>query len=151
MVCIRETMLSLKQSSKRLIEDKIQAHGVGRLFKVLEDRIKTPGRWFDHSSPVCRPIMRSLSKAWKGYDVAWVEEAQTLSQWSLDLLLPTIRKPGSKLWFKDPRTPPNENNGRSFGDPVDVMFRGGEPPPNSIIVNVNFYDNPWPSDESRSR
>jgi hypothetical protein len=52
------------------------------------------------------------------------------------------------LWFKDPLTPPHENNGRSFGDPVDVMFRGGELPPNSIIVDANFYDNPWPSDES---
>jgi hypothetical protein len=62
-------------------------------------------------------------KSLEGYDVAWVEEAQTLSQRSLDLLLPTIRKPGSKLWFKDPRTPPHENNGRSFGDPVAVMFR----------------------------
>ena len=75
-------------------------------------------------------------KSLEGYDVAWVEEAQTLSQRSLDLLLPTIRKPGSKLWFKDPLTPPHENNGRSFSDPVDVMFRGGELPPNSTIVDA---------------
>jgi phage terminase large subunit len=93
MVCIRETMLSLKQSSKRLIEDKIQAHGVGALFRVLEDRIKTPGDGLIIFTGMQTHNAESI-KSLEGYDVAWVEGAQTLSQRSLDLLLPTIRKPG---------------------------------------------------------
>jgi hypothetical protein len=42
-VCIREVQKSLIQSSKRLIESKIQQLGVGDQFKILHDRIITPG------------------------------------------------------------------------------------------------------------
>ena len=38
-------------------------------------------------------------KSYEGYDICWVEEAQMVSKMSLDLLLPTIRKPGSEFWF----------------------------------------------------
>ena len=37
-------------------------------------------------------------KSLEGFDIAWVEEAQTLSARSLSLLRPTIRKEGSELW-----------------------------------------------------
>ena len=42
-VCIREVQRSLDQSVKRLIEDKIQALGLGRHFRVQADRILTIG------------------------------------------------------------------------------------------------------------
>jgi phage terminase large subunit len=42
-VCIREVQKTLAQSSKRLIESKIEQLGVGREFEVLKDQIKTPG------------------------------------------------------------------------------------------------------------
>jgi phage terminase large subunit len=74
-------------------------------------------------------------KSLEGYDRAWVEEAQSLSQRSLDLLRPTIRKPGSELWFSwNPNQPT---------DPVDLLLRGGNLPPDSSVVEVNYLDNPW--------
>jgi hypothetical protein len=55
------------------------------------------------------------------YDIAWVEEAATVSQASLDALIPTIRRPSSEIWWS--------YNPRYASDPVDSMFRGDDPPP----------------------
>jgi phage terminase large subunit len=74
-------------------------------------------------------------KSLEGYDRAWVEEAQSLSQHSLDLLRPTIRKPDSELWFTW--------NPRNEDDPVDALLRGPEPPPSATVIEVNYADNPW--------
>jgi len=74
-------------------------------------------------------------KSLEGYDRAWVEEAQSLSQRSLDLLRPTIRKPESELWFT--WNPANES------DPVDHLLRGPNPPPSATVIEVNYTDNPW--------
>jgi phage terminase large subunit len=73
-------------------------------------------------------------KSLEGFDIAWVEEAQTLSQVSLDLLRPTIRKPNSELWFSW--------NPRNRSDPVDKFFRKN-PHPEAVSVLVNWRDNPW--------
>lgn len=67
--------------------------------------------------------------------MAWVEEAQTITQRSLDILRPTLRKPDSELWFTW--------NPRRKTDPVDKLFRGPNPPPGAIIVNANWNDNKW--------
>jgi Phage terminase large subunit len=68
----------------------------------------------------------------------------SISQTSLDILLPTMRKPGSQIWFSW--------NPKNRTDPVDKMFRGDNgPPPNSIVVHVNYYNNPFLSDETRPR
>ena len=74
-------------------------------------------------------------KSLEGYDRAWVEEAQNFSETSLSLLRPTIRKPGSELWFT--WNPRNEN------DPVNWLLRGDNPPPKSTVIEVNYQQNPW--------
>lgn len=134
-VCVREVQLSLNQSVKRLLEFKIQELGVGSYFDVQDKMIKSKkgnGRIiFQGMQNHTADSIKSL----EGYDRAWVEEAQSLSQRSLDLLRPTIRKPGSELWFSW--------NPRNADDPVDVLLRGDEPPPNAIVVQVNYTDNPW--------
>jgi phage terminase large subunit len=63
-----------------------------------------------------------------------VEEAQSLSQRSLDLLRPTIRKEGSEIWFSW--------NPRHEEDPVDAFLRGPEPYPGSVVIRANYNDNP---------
>jgi phage terminase large subunit len=133
-VCIREVQKSLAQSVKKLLEMKIQSMGVGHLFDVQQAQIKTP-----HGGLIIFQGMQNHTadsiKSLEGYDIAWVEEAQSLSQRSLDLLRPTIRKEGSELWFTwNPSLPT---------DPVEVLLRGDDPPPGSIIIEVNYEDNPW--------
>jgi len=133
-VCIREVQKSLEQSVKRLLEDKIQALGVGPMFRVLETEIRTPGDGLIIFQGMQNHTAESI-KSLEGYDRAWVEEAQSLSSRSLDLLRPTIRKPGSQLWFSW--------NPRREKDPVEALFRGPKPFPDAVSVRVNYDDNPW--------
>lgn len=132
-VCIREVQQSLEQSVKRLLEDKIQALGVGPYFRVQQAIIGTPGDGIILFQGMQNHTAESM-KSLEGYDRAWVEEAQSLSQKSLDLLRPTIRKPGSELWFTW--------NPRYETDPVDRFLRH-EPPPGSVVVRSNYTDNPF--------
>lgn len=133
-ICVREVQLSLKQSVKQLIEDKIKALGLADHFEMLRDQINTPGGGVivfqgmqDHTAETV--------KSFEGFDIAWVEEAQSLSQHSLNLLRPTIRKPGSELWFSW--------NPRRKNDPVDELLRGKTPPTGAVVVRANWSDNPW--------
>ena len=139
-VCVREVQKSLAQSVKKLIENKIEALGVGHLFEIQQAVIKTPHDGLIIFQGLQNHTADSI-KSLEGFDIAWVEEAQSLSQRSLDLLRPTIRKPGSELWFT--WNPSKET------DPVDVLLRGLVPPPDSVVVQANFRDNPWLPDVLR--
>lgn len=139
--CVREVQKSLKNSVKLLVEDKIRALGVSSMFEVLEAEIKTPGGGVIIFQGMQNHTADSI-KSLEGFDIAWVEEAQSLSQRSLDLLRPTIRKAGSELWFSwNPNKPT---------DPVDVLLRGENPPADSIVIEANWSDNPWLPDELRA-
>lgn len=133
-VCVREIQKSLEHSVKRLLEDKIAEYRLGDVFRMLNNEIIGPGNglfMFQGMQGHTADTIKSL----EGCDIAWVEEAQTLSQYSLDLLRPTIRSVGSELWFTwNPRLPT---------DPVDKLLRGPQPPKDSIVVEVNYHDNPW--------
>jgi phage terminase large subunit len=135
-VCIREVQKSLKDSAKRLIEAKLIEFRVGEAdgFRVYTDRIQTPGDGVIIFQGMQDHTAESI-KSLEGFKRAWVEEAQTLSANSLQLLRPTIRTPGSELWFTW--------NPRRKTDPVDAMFRAGNPPTGSVIVEANWYDNRW--------
>lgn len=133
-VCIREIQKSLGQSVKRLIEDKISALGVASKFKVLETAIHTPGGGIITFQGMQNHTAESI-KSLEGYRIAWVEEAQSLSERSLRLLRPTIRLPNSELWFSwNPESP---------DDPVDDLLRGEKRIKDALVVNSNWRDNPW--------
>ena len=135
-VCAREIQNSLADSAKRLIEDVLGQYGLGEAdgFKVYQDRIAFP------KDGVC--IFRGLQnhtadslKSLEGFNGCWVEEGHTISQGSLDLLIPTIRKEGSTITITW--------NPRYDTDPVDLLLRGDNPPTNSIVVKANWDSNPW--------
>lgn len=133
-VCVREVQKSLKESVKRLIEDKIEHLGVTSLFRPMNDQIITPGNGvmvFQGMQDHTADSIKSL----EAFDIAYVEEGQTLSERSLEYLRPTIRKDGSELWFSW--------NPRSAGDPVDALLRGLTLPPDSSVVRVNYDSNPF--------
>ena len=141
-VCVREVQRSLAQSVKRLLELKIEALNAGAYFEVQEAVIKSKrGNGMILFQGMQNHTSDSI-KSLEGYDRAWVEEAQSLSQRSLDLLRPTIRKPGSELWFTW--------NPSSAEDPIDRLLRGQNPPPDAVVVEVNWQDNPWFPDVLRS-
>jgi phage terminase large subunit len=133
-VCVREVQRTLDQSVKRLLEDKIKAFAVEDQFIISNTQIATPGGGLiifqgmqDHTADSIKSL--------EGFDIAWVEEAQTVSERSLTLLRPTIREPGSELWFSW--------NPRHATDPIDRLLRGDGKLPDSIVVGTTFEDNPW--------
>ena len=132
-VCVREIQKSLKYSAKRLIETKIREFGVSHLFKVTNSEIKHK---YGQGIFIFEGMQAHNSdsiKSLEGFDCCWVEEAHSLSQVSLDLLIPTIRKPGSEIIFTwNPDQPE---------DAVDKFFASN--PDNAVCIHVNYLDNPW--------
>ena len=132
-VCIREAQRTLAQSSKRLIESKIAALGVGCGFRLYSDKIETPGDGLiifrgmqDHTADSIKSL--------EGFRVAWIDEAQNLSARSLALLRPTIRARDSELWASW--------NPRRKSDAIDDFLRARQPP-GTTVIKANWRDNPW--------
>lgn len=134
-VCIREVQKSLKHSAKALIEEKIYSMGVSHLFRIVDNEISCKmGRGLilfqgmqDHTADSIKSL--------EGFNIAWVEEAHSVSKRSLELLLPTIRAEGSEIWFT--WNPENET------DAVDqLMLNGFEGDDDIVCVHVNYNQNP---------
>jgi len=141
-VCIREVQNSIKDSVKQLLVNKINAMGLGWAFEVLEQEIRGLAGTPAEGALIIFRGMQAYNaeniKSLEDFDIAWVEEAQALSERSLRLLRPTIRKAGSELWFSW--------NPRYETDAVDEFFRGDSPPNNALIVEIGWQDNPWIDD-----
>ena len=136
-VCVREIQKSIQQSVKRLLEHKIEAMNAGAYFTVQDAIIKNNyGRGIIIFQGLQNHTADSI-KSLEGFDRVWVEEAQSVSQWSMDILRPTFRKPGSEMWFTW--------NPRFEDDAVEKLFRpkNGEPPNDTILQVVNYLDNPF--------
>lgn len=132
-LCAREVQKALRESAKQLIEDKIRELGVSG-FEPVKEEIRTPGGGRIVFQGMNKQNSDSI-KSYEGFDVAWVEEAHALSKTSLQLLRPTIRNPGSEIWFSW--------NPRRQADAVDNFFRGTNPPTNAVIIEANWSHNPW--------
>lgn len=133
-VCLRETLKSLEFSVKKLLESKIERFNAGAYFEVQDRRILSKRGGVTIFEGMQNHTADSI-KSLEGFDRAWFEEAQNASDKSLTLLRPTIRKPGSQLWFGW--------NPQFETDPVDVLLRGSELPPHAIVVRANYMDNPF--------
>ena len=135
-VCIREVQKSLKESAKRLLEDKLAEYRLGAAegFKVFRELIETPGDGIIAFRGMQDHTAESI-KSLEGFGRAWVEEAQTLSARSLALLRPTLRAENSELWFSW--------NPRRKTDPVDAMLRSAVLPTGAAVVGASWADNPW--------
>lgn len=132
-VCVREVQKSLKESAKKLIEDKIKALGVGRLFQVTQTEIRTPGGGLIIFQGLKDHTAESI-KSLEGFDICWVEEGQAITEKSWKMLRPTIREEGSEIWVSW--------NPRRRIDPIDKFFRQ-EQRDNAIAVQANWSENPW--------
>lgn len=140
-VCLRETLKSLEFSVKKLLESKITTFNAGAYFEVQDRRILSKHGGVTIFEGMQNHTSESI-KSLEGFDRAWFEEAQNASDKSLTLLRPTIRKKGSQLWFG--WNPDLET------DPIDQLLRGTELPPDAIVVEANYLDNPWLPDELRA-
>lgn len=134
-VCVREVQRSLKQSVKKLIEDKIRQMDVADYFDIttteIRSRFGTGVIVFEGMADHTADSIKSL----EGFRRAWIEEAQVISQRSLDLLCPTIRIVGSEIiatW-----------NPETEEDPIDQLLRGPNKVVNAVVVEAHYLSNPW--------
>lgn len=132
-LCTREMQNSIKDSVKRLIDDKITEYKLTGFYESTESEIRGKnGTLFIFSG--LKSNINNI-KSMEGVDICWIEEASTVSQKSLDILIPTIRVEGSELWFSW--------NPVYDSDPVDKMFRGENVPGNAYVHRVSWRDNPY--------
>lgn len=140
-LCAREFQNSLKESAKATIEEAIKILGLGWFYKITNDEIEgRNGTTFIFKG--LRLNVGSLNSL-VGIDICWLEEAQYNSKVSINALFPTIRKKGSEIWVS--------MNPRKKEDIIYDMFLNGDPPPGTVFVNVNYYDNPWFNETSLVR
>lgn len=132
--CFREVQKSIRDSVKRLLDDKIKASGLESVYESTDTEIRgVNGSLFIFGGLRTNP---DAVKSTEGLDIAAVFEASRVSQRSWDLLIPTVRKPESEIWA--------EWNPENATDPVDVLFRGEDgAPPGSIVREVNWNQNPF--------
>jgi len=132
-LCCRETQKSIRDSVKRLLDDRIEKFNLRGFYESTDTEIRGKnGTLFVFAGLRTHP---DSIKSLEGIDIAWVEEANKVSRRSLEILIPTIRGEDSEIWFSwNPDFPT---------DPVDAMFRGDAPPPGSLVRQVQWTDNPW--------
>ena len=131
-LCCREVQKSIKESSKRLLEDQIAALGLSASFEVLRDSIRgSNGSEFAFAG--LRDHTADSLKSYEGFDGAWIAEAHSVSERSATVLIPTIRKPGSELWW--------DYNPDQEDDFVHQL--AARPDDDTLVVTINWRDNPW--------
>lgn len=134
-LCCREIQSSIKESVKYLLERKIEAMNLRQFFRFTDTYIHCRSNGSVFIFEGLRYNAERL-KSLEAVSYAWVSEAHKVSRQSIDVLMPTIREPGSEIWWDwNPQQPT---------DPVDLLFRGPKgPPPRSIVQRVHWSDNPW--------
>ena len=125
--CFREFQNSISESSHQLLSDLIDMYEMTD-FKVTDNAIINTVTGSDFLFKGLRHNEQSI-KSLEGIDIAWVEEAQTISSRSLEVLTPTIRKPGSQIIYT--------YNRLLEEDPVHtrLVIEGR---PNTLVIHVNY-------------
>ena len=137
-LCAREFQTSIKDSVHKLLCDQIESLGLLSFYEITQTSIR--GRNGTEFSFVGLKNNVSNIKSYEGVDICWVEEAQTTSRLSWNILIPTIRKEGSEIWISfNPELETDETYKRFVANP----------PQDCITMKVNWYDNPWFPDTLR--
>ena len=137
--CVREVQNSIKDSVYKLLKDRAEAYNFDD-FVFYEDRIENIVTGSKFVFKGLKDQNKQNIKSLEGVDICWCEEAQAITKDSFEVLNPTIRKAGSELWFSMNRE--NEN---------DAIWRAiaANPDDQTLIVKVNYYDNPFCPDEMK--
>jgi phage terminase large subunit len=133
-LCARETMKSMADSVHEVLSTQIEKMNLGGRYQVMANEIRGIGFGTEFGYAGLRTQGITNIKSWEGARRCWVEEAQVVSKKSWDVLTPTIRAPGSEIWI-------------GMNPELDTDYTYTEfvlnPQPDSIIIPVNWRDNPW--------
>lgn len=131
-LCARQLQTSIRDSVHKLLCDRIFALGMESYFEITRESI----RGSNGSEFIFKGIQNNVMeiKSMEGIDICWVEEAQSVSDESWEVLIPTIRKEGSEIWVTF--------NPDRQEDSTYIRFVLN-PPPDCKSVLVNYTDNPF--------
>ncbi len=133
-LCCREFQNSIKESVYRVLKKAIQRLEIEDDFTFTNTTIinKDTGSEF-----IFMGLFNNADnvKSTEGVTICWIEEAHAVSQTSIDVLFPTIREENSEIWASW--------NPKYETDPIHKKFVVDEAPPDSLVVEVGFDDNPW--------
>lgn len=132
-LCAREVQKSIRDSVHRLLSDQIKALGLESFYEIFDTEIRGRNGTLFVFSGLSNQTIDSI-KSFEGCDICFIEEAQSITKKSWEVLTPTIRKEGSEIWAM-------------FNPELDsdfiYQFFVVNPPPNACVVSVNYNHNPW--------
>lgn len=137
-LCCREIQKSITDSVLQLLADQIERLGLSDFFEVQKTQILGA----NGSRFIFEGLRSNITKikSLEGIDICWIEEAESITKTSMDVLIPTIRTPGSEIWV-------------TFNpyDELDEIYQRFvvSPPPDCYTVKVNYEHNPWFPEELR--
>lgn len=131
-LCAREFQTSIKDSVHKLLSDQIYELGMESFYEITQTSI----RGKNGTEFIFVGIKNNTNnvKSIEGIDICWVEEAQSVSANSWNVLIPTIRKQDSEIWVSFNPELPTDDTWKRFVE---------NPPEHSVVVKVNWSDNPW--------
>ena len=132
-LCTREVQRSIRDSVHKLLCDQIVRLGLGGFYEAQQTVIRGANGTEFVFSGLLEHTAESI-KSYEGVDICWIEEAQAVSERSLRILIPTIRKAGSQIIVT--------MNPELDTDPAYVRFVQS-PPDDAVVVEMNWRDNPW--------
>ena len=132
-LCAREVQKSIKQSVHTLLVDQIQQLDLGYFYTVTETEIRGINGTVFTFSGLANHTVESI-KSMANINICWIEEAQSVSKKSWDILIPTIRAESSEIWVT--------MNPDLDTDDTYVKFVANQVP-DSLVVQINYNDNPW--------
>lgn len=134
-LCTREVQKSIAESVHQVLSDQVKLLGMSDFYEVQNNYIHGKNGTQISYHGLSGQTAASI-KSFEGTTICWVEEAQTVSKRSWDILEPTIRAPDSEIWV-------------SFNPDMDTdeTFKRfvTNAPPDSIVAKMNWQDNPWRS------
>jgi len=131
-LCAREFQTSIKDSVHKLLSDQIYELGMESFYEITQTSI----RGINGTEFIFVGIKNNTNnvKSIEGIDICWVEEAQSVSANSWNVLIPTIRKQDSEIWVSFNPELPTDDTWKRFVE---------NPPESAVVVKVNWNDNPW--------
>ncbi|MCX2589711.1 PBSX family phage terminase large subunit [Proteus penneri] len=133
-LCAREYMNSLEESSMEEVKQAIRSvPWLNDFYELGETYIRTKCRSVNYVFAGLRHNLDSI-KSKARILIAWVDEAESVSEIAWTKLTPTVREAGSEIWVTW--------NPERDGSATDKRFRKN-PPDNAVVVEMNYGDNPW--------
>ena len=131
-LCAREFQTSIKDSVHKLLSDQIVNMNLTEFYEVVDRTIR--GKNGTEFNFIGLKNNVANVKSYEGVDICWVEEAQSVSARSWDVLIPTIRKEKSEIWVSFNPELATDNTYQRF-----IL----NSPENAVVQKINWSDNPW--------